>query len=102
MCGELFSTFVAVFAPYNACSRKLYMENKKNHSLTYAAEYRSFDISIVGLQMADGWLLSVQINKWGRPPMALWRDRDHRYPDFNCLRTAGLQWSRQFIDNSMH
>lgn len=78
------------------------MENKKIHSLTYAAQYRNFDISIVGLQMADGWRLSVQINKWGRPPMALWRDRDNLYPDFNCLRTAGLQWSKEFIDGSMH
>lgn len=72
------------------------------HSLTYAAQYLEFDINIVGQQMADGWRLSVQINKWGRQPMAQWRDRDHVYPQFADARTAGLQWCKSFIDNSMH
>lgn len=81
------------------------MENKKTrtlNSLTYAVQYRTFDVNIVGLQMPEGWHMSVQINKWGRPPMALWRDRDHVYPDFNGVRTAGLLWSKDFIDKSIH
>lgn len=77
------------------------MENRKIHSLTYTAQYRDYDISIVGLLMADGWHLSVQIHKWGRAPMAVWREREKVYPDFNSVRTAGLLWSKEFIDDSM-
>lgn len=67
-------------------------------SVTYQMQYAACDVTIVGVELPQRWLLAVEIRRPGAEVM-LWRDRRHTYADFSSARSAGMLWATRFIDS---
>jgi hypothetical protein len=66
-----------------------------NH--TFIDSYLSYEISVLALSRAGGWIIEVGISGRGEA-LPVWRDSDSSYGSLAAAREAGVKWARARID----
>lgn len=69
-----------------------------SNNVKFVDDYQGTIISTLCLERQKGWVIEVQIQRYGEQPTPVWRDTSNLYTSKYVARAAGVAWGTALVD----